>query len=209
MSVKERLVAFIKFKNISVRKFENTCGLSYGYVNNMRVSIQPDKVTNIAKQFPELNTGWLLTGEGEMLIKTSEENGTHLYIVPLLPIAAKGGSLNDFVVSARFDDCEKTISPIKGVDFAMRVAGDSMSPEFPSGCQILVKKINEKAFIEWGKTYVLDTCNGIVIKEIHKGDVENEILCVSINPDPKFSSFVVNFSDIYGMYKVIMCMLLK
>ena len=33
----------------------------------MRVSIQPEKVLMIAKQFPDLNTGWLLTGEGEML----------------------------------------------------------------------------------------------------------------------------------------------
>ncbi len=42
------------------------CNLS-GYVNNIRVSIQPDKITSIALHFPELNTGWLLTGEGEML----------------------------------------------------------------------------------------------------------------------------------------------
>lgn len=67
MTVKERLKEFIKHKGMSVRSFESGCGLSYGYVNNMRVSIQPDKVGNIARCFPELNTGWLLTGEGEML----------------------------------------------------------------------------------------------------------------------------------------------
>lgn len=67
MSVKERLISFIRYKSISVRKFEITCGLSLGYVNNIRVSIQPDKVSSIAVCFPDLNTGWLLTGEGEML----------------------------------------------------------------------------------------------------------------------------------------------
>jgi len=33
----------------------------------MRVSIQPDKISSIALKFPELDTGWLLTGEGSML----------------------------------------------------------------------------------------------------------------------------------------------
>lgn len=73
MSVKERVTEFIKYKKLSVRKFESLCGLSFGYINNMRVSIQPGKITNIARQFPELNTGWLLTGEGEMLKTLKEE----------------------------------------------------------------------------------------------------------------------------------------
>ena len=67
MSVKERLKQYIEHKKMSVRSFEKVCGLSYGYINNMRVSMQPDKVENIAMHFPDLNTGWLLTGEGTML----------------------------------------------------------------------------------------------------------------------------------------------
>jgi hypothetical protein len=67
MTVKERLILFVRHKKMSIRKFELTCGLSLGYINNIRVSIQPDKVTRIADCFPDLNTGWLMTGEGEML----------------------------------------------------------------------------------------------------------------------------------------------
>ena len=69
-SVKERLKAFIEYKKISIRSFENRCGLSYGYVNNMRVSIQPAKLKSISLQFPDLNKSWLLTGEWEMLVPT-------------------------------------------------------------------------------------------------------------------------------------------
>lgn len=65
MSVKERLKEFINYKGISVRSFEAKCGFSYGYIANMRVSMQPEKVTSIAERYPELNTGWLLTGEGD------------------------------------------------------------------------------------------------------------------------------------------------
>ena len=33
----------------------------------MRKSIDPEKLQSIAKNYPDLNTGWLMTGEGEML----------------------------------------------------------------------------------------------------------------------------------------------
>ena len=67
MSVKQRLIGFLKHEGLGQKKFAQIIGVSDGYVNAIRVSIQPDTVHKIAMQFPELNTGWLLTGEGEML----------------------------------------------------------------------------------------------------------------------------------------------
>ena len=208
MSVKERLKTYLKSIKLSEKAFAEKIGVSSGYVSAMRQSIQPDKINNIVIQFPDLNTGWLLTGEGEMLRSTHNTDDQYLgSYVPLLPISAQGGSLSDFVVSVSMSDCEKVISPVKGVDFAITVAGDSMSPEYPSGSQILIKKINAKAFIEWGKVYVLDTCNGTIIKEIHEGGDESYVVCHSINP--KFKPFKVAMEDIYGMYRVIISMSIK
>ena len=49
----------------------------------MRISIQPDKVTNIARYFSDLNAGWLLTGEGEMLREISGHLDNHqITVVP-------------------------------------------------------------------------------------------------------------------------------
>ena len=67
MSVKQRLIEFIKYNNLGQGAFEKKVGLSNGYVNNIRNSIQPDKLHKIALQFPDLNKGWLMTGEGEMI----------------------------------------------------------------------------------------------------------------------------------------------
>lgn len=91
----------------------------------------------------------------------------------------------------------------------MTVTGDSMAPDYPNGAQVLIKKVDEKAFIEWGRVYVLDTCNGSVIKEVRKGDDDDSVQCYSLNPDPKYQPFSVRFTDIYGMYRVLMCMSLK
>lgn len=175
--------------------------------NNYNANLLIEKCEDIRPEF-------IITGKGEMLksqdnFPVNQSTLDDRTIVPLLPISAQGGSFNDFVAAIKENDCEKVVSPIKAADFAITVSGDSMAPEYPSGCHILIKKINEKAFIEWGKVYVLDTCNGTVIKEIHKGNTDDEIECYSINPDPKFHPFPVKLSDIYGMYRVLMCMSLK
>ena len=80
----------------------------------MRKSIQPDKIKSIAIEFPELNTEWLLTGEGEMLKTGAAELAEPVQMIPLLPISAQGGTLNDFVVSVKEGDCERVVSPIRG-----------------------------------------------------------------------------------------------
>ena len=67
MGVKERLREYIKTLNISEREFCRRIGVSSSYVNNIRQSIQPDKMKAIGEKFPELNPMWLLTGDGEML----------------------------------------------------------------------------------------------------------------------------------------------
>lgn len=71
-NVKERLLAFIKFKGISKNRFETMCGLSKRYVSNISQSISPEVTKKISLTFPELNMGWILTGEGDML---SEKTG--------------------------------------------------------------------------------------------------------------------------------------
>ena len=69
MSVKQRIIDFIKHIGISQRAFEKAIGLSNGYINNISVSIGHDKLLRISQHFPELNTEWLMTGEGQMLKK--------------------------------------------------------------------------------------------------------------------------------------------
>ena len=59
---------------MSARQFSLSIGVSPGYVNSISKSIQPDKINRITEQYPELNMSWLLTGDGEMLRKDSEEH---------------------------------------------------------------------------------------------------------------------------------------
>ena len=128
-------------------------------------------------------------------------------MVLVIPTGARAGTLAEFTESVAAYDCEKMVTPIKGADYAIQVTGDSMSPEYPSGSMILIKRINEKAFIEWGKTYVLDTENGAVIKTIRKTDDPGVIECVSLNP--AYQPFTMETKYINGWYRVLMVLSLK
>lgn len=224
--LKERLFYFIEHKGLTVQSFEKTVGLSNGAVSKMGDNTRRSTIDKISNFFGDLNKNWLLTGEGEMLIgeyPTGNDITIHKrdtgkkvnikseYITYLLPMSAMGDSLTGFASPSVFlNDCETIISPIENVDFAITVYGDSMSPEYPSGSRILIKKINPNIFIDWGKTYVLDTPNGVIVKEVHEcREKEGYIKCHSINPDPKFSDFDVPLSEVYGMYRVLMCLSAK
>lgn len=219
-STKDRLLEFLRYKGMGQQKFENSIGMSNGWVNKVGNSIREISLRKIKEVYPELNIAWLISGAGNMLTGDSEvtletpgDNETSEEItaklIPLLPIAAQGGSLNDFVVSVKESDCEKVVSPIRGADFAMPISGDSMAPEYPNGSQIFIKRINEKAFIEWGKVYVLDTCNGVVVKVLVPSQKDGYVRCVSINTDPIFAPFEVAWEDIHGVYRVLLCMSVK
>lgn len=77
MTVKERVYAFIEFKGISVKKFEELCSLSNGYVSSMRKGFGDDKLNNVLTMFPELSRDWLIYGEGEMLNPQVIQNNQH------------------------------------------------------------------------------------------------------------------------------------
>lgn len=201
-SVKERLMQFMSTKGLSQKRFEQAAGLSNGYINSLRHSPSAAKLQSILCAYPELNRDWLLTGNGEMLISDSENSEIGDNTTLLLPISARGGRLVDFSLAAQSHECERVISPIKGIDFAMTVTGDSMAPEYPNGSRVFIKRINERAFIDWGRVYVLDTCNGSVIKKIMPGSTPECVRCVSLNKE--YPDFEVQFGDMYGMYRVLL-----
>lgn len=70
-SVKERLIDFITYKGLNKNAFESMCGLSSRYVSNITKMIGADKLRQISAVFPELNTEWLLSGNGSMLLPQS------------------------------------------------------------------------------------------------------------------------------------------
>ena len=191
-SVSKRLKSFITQKGLSIRAFERSCNLSNGYVNSIETTIMPNKMSAIRIQYPELNTEWLLYGEGEML-KGEEEQSTAVTtdnsdyrLVPMYNFDARGGFADNL------EQCKEYVVdyiPFKGAkneDICVPISGDSMSPTYRAGSIVLLHRVDDwYDFLELGQVYVIELRDGRrLIKELRRSeeDTTNNYLCISHNP---------------------------
>ena len=209
-SVKQRLLEFLRSRKITQMEFTRNIGVSPTYIGAMRKGIPAGKMRKIMELYPDLNRDWLLYGEGEMINDPANISGRKIdkaYQTLLLPVEAFAGGLQQWSQGVKEADCQRIVSPISGADFAIPIKGDSMEPRFHDGSTLLIKKINEKAFIPWGHPMVVDTENGVLIKNLfpgngpQNGEQEEYIIAESINP--KYPPFKIPVSSIYGLYRVM------
>ena len=132
-------------------------------------------------------------------------DGDVLYRVPLLPIFAQAGHLTGWSEGVMEVQCEKVVSPVKDIDMAVHIYGESMYPDIPNGSVVYVRKVSGR-IIDFGHAYILDTIDGPVLKYITPGSDDDHFTFLSANKDPKFAPYEVLKEDILGMYKVVMCM---
>lgn len=124
--------------------------------------------------------------------------------MPLIPFEARGGQLDGFARNGvTLAQCETVPTPFKGAQFAISVRGQSMSPTYPSGCVLFISK-NIADWVEWGKVYVLDTENGVIVKQLAPSSLGKDFVCCkSFNDAPEFAPFDVPKSTIFGIYRVV------
>lgn len=214
ISVKDRIRQFISAKRISQAKFEKACGLSNGYVSNLKASPSADKMMKILEAFPELNQTWLLSGAGDMLRSLPDGSRPEHTDVPAVPADDEAdyiryypnvdGSLGG---TEFLDDPDETpvmmkVPGFKGNVFAINAYGDSMYPIIKSG-QIVICSVWQETFIDWGRIYLVVTNKGHrAIKRLMpvEGDKER-VMCCSENAEA-CPPFDMPKSDIQHLYIV-------
>ena len=205
-TVKGRLLTYLKENRIPQTEFCRKLGVAPTYIGVIRKSIPPEKINKIVSLYPDLSRDWLLYGEGEMCTKENEDPLRMLqkagYMVPLLPVTAFAGNITAWSQSIDIEECEKVISPVKGIDFAIRISGDSMEPVFHDGAIVLVKKIDDKAFIPWGHPMIVDSSNGVLFKDVFpSGRGRKYIEARSVNS--KYPPIEIPQDCIHGLYRVV------
>lgn len=180
MNVKDRIKQFADYMEISYRDLSVQMGASAGYINSISRSIQPDKLSRLSARYPQLNTNWLLTGNGEMLntdtpldqpmefsldqmdkaLEVAEKMGVDLIPMYTEPFRAgnQGHSLReewDYVESVwAIPDTHATrLAPVRG---------NSMEPTLHDGDIVAIKRmefrVDEPLSIPFGEIF------GIVVR---------------------------------------------
>ena len=205
MGVKERLQEFLKAERISASEFSRKMGLSPAYLASMRKSMPPEKVERLIELFPQLNRDWLIYGEGSMYRDMGDNIDPHLLhrrMVPLVPVRANAGSLDSYAHGVMREECEKIYSPIDGAEIAIKVQGDSMEPRIQNGAFLFLERINDRAFIPWGKAMVLDTTNGTLVKSLYPSEEGKEYV-EARSYNPAYLPIQIPKETIIGIYRIM------
>lgn len=126
--------------------------------------------------------------------------------IPLITIEAVAGFPTIDEPGRAIADCDRYVVPEfadKGAQFLIRVSGSSMYPKYSSGDILACKKITERLFFQWGKIYVIDSSQGILVKRVFPdNDHLDMIKLVSDNKD-HYPPFDIPKSDIRSLSIVI------
>lgn len=114
-------------------------------------------------------------------------------------------------------DCESAIMEIGGMFFrdaetAIRVYGDSMSPTYPGGCVISLRKCNE-SFIVPGSVYLIETRNNRYLARLYYSADKTYYRCIFDNTSVHqsgcmkgellYPEFQIPCSEVKGLWHVV------
>jgi DNA-binding XRE family transcriptional regulator len=187
-SIKGRLQIYLNSKHLTKADFYKQTGLANGFIEKTGRYLNEGSVQKICDAFPELNTKWILYGDGNMLnnstLPTAEEdcnvdsNKEYLVKIPIYNTAPREHLILD-----------KSLG-IEDSDIAFLNTDDSMSPRYLSGSLVVCHEVKSwREYIGYGNTFALVLVDGrSIIKVVRKSeqDTNNYVLCVSLNP--KFDS---------------------
>lgn len=220
-TIKQRLIAFIEHKGISVRQFEREAGLSNGYMKSLRNAPSLEKMRMIIDTYPELNKKWLETGEGNMLVNDDPPNYEvtplirQRHGIPLVSQYAYAGYLSGYADAEYMDSLPIVdFTPdreMTGNWLAFEVRGDSMDngsrEAYCQGDIVITREVkphlwrDSKLHIH-RRDFVIVHEDGILIKRIIDHDVEHHTITIhSLNPD--YPDRVIDLAQVRKIFSIV------
>ena len=213
MGIKERLVEYLKIKNIKKVHFEKSINVSNGYVNNIVKNIPYEKLSIIKELYPDLNIDWLQFGEGEMIklqgksldanfeknddqwqmVQEESENykiknEEKFKPVPYYNVDFSGGWSSEDVFANVRPDFFINNPEFQRSDFACNLVGKSISSIIPDGAVVGFKVIDDwKTYFPQNELYGIITKNEFRTVKIVRRNKENNTLILVPAPSTEFS----------------------
>lgn len=202
MNINERFNSIIQtLFSGNKRAFSTAIGVSPSVVENIvgkRMGKPSFEVLEKVCAIANINVNWLVKGEGEMLLSSTSTNNIDINKpqetlnlptngnegIPLVPIEAIAGIFGG-EQNVLLSECTRFFVPIfSEADYLIPIKGDSMYPNYNSGDIVACKKTSpQSSFFQWGKVYVVDTEQGVLIKRLFEGESKHTIKLVSDNPN--------------------------
>jgi phage repressor protein C with HTH and peptisase S24 domain len=216
----DRLTRFIAYLGLNPTSFEKAMGFSNGSVSkalNEKRALGTDRIETIVSKHPELNVGWLITGNGQMTVTPYTIEAKPIVIeevttisdfknIPITDIKAAAGSgyMNTEVLRTS-DFVQLPASLIKsGKYLCIRIKGHSMSPTLQDGGYMIIRLLDKgdwKTLIS-DRVYVVSDIEGKTwLKRVRNRFESGFIVLTSDNPDKAtFPNFNLKSEEIVSIW---------
>ena len=172
------LKKFRKEKGLSQKELANILGIGQSFVSQIENGKDPmpdslkEKLTSI---YGEINTTQAAaTYEETNLISTGR-------VIPYYDAEVAAGTTYGMeMTQARPSGMIEIGGLMKDSEFALRVYGNSMVPNYPAGCVIGLRQYTER-FIEPGTVYVVETSENRYVKRLYYNKDKSAFRCLSDN----------------------------
>lgn len=113
MKAIDRIEELINFYNLSIREFESKIGTKTNSIQaaiRRKASVKDDTLNRVLKTFTGVNAEWLLSGRGEMFVKSNQET------IPILTSDQKVQEINDLLKKViKEEDIQKRMEIISKI----------------------------------------------------------------------------------------------
>jgi transcriptional regulator with XRE-family HTH domain len=204
-TLQERLRSFIESRRLTVQQFEKRCGMSNGYVKNLKDNMGVKKLECVLTEFPELNKDWLLYGKGGMISSPQNLTGTEYAPlgIPVYDIDATCGADNRTIDFAEDTIVGRVSLPYLNRDCKIiRANGDSMSPTIHDGNWVAVREIQSWGDIFYGQIYLVIMEDYRMLKRLRKYDSDDGKKLILRSDNPDYDDMVVDRKSILRLYIV-------
>ena len=231
-NLKIRLAEFLAYLGVGQAKFAESVGLSRGFANNIGDSIRKDNLNKIISIYPELNTNWLITGEGKMLkqqVGDVSNNGSGNVSI----VNANNGYINfngtsknethsnnrtpyyDVDFEGGFDlmENDQTQNPsgyidlpqYNKADYWVNITGNSMQPLINHGDMIAIRKVEDwETYLLFGEVYGIVTDEYRTVKRVRKSEKGDDFLCL-VPENEEYDKQDISKSIVRGMFQILGC----
>lgn len=214
-NLKERLIAYISYKGLTVQSFEKSIGLSNGAVSKMGDNTRMSTLDRVSNFYPDLNRSWLLTGEGDML-KSGTSNANQTQSTPKKSDKRGVPYYNvDFIGGFDLVINDQTATPEYLIDYEpynkatcwCNITGHSMEPEINHGDMLALKEITDTSFLPVGEVYAIVTKNDMrTVKRLGPSDTPGCYTLVPTNKSPEYGVQELPKVMIERIFSVLGCM---
>jgi len=186
----DRFDKYMKYSGLNDNKVTVQLGLTVGVIGKSRKEgrdLSDKVIEEILNYYTDINRIWLLTGDGEMLKSDSPVVAENINVIStgrVIPYydaeVAAGTAYGMEMTQTQPAGMIEIGGLMKDSEFAMRVYGNSMVPNYPAGCVVGLRQYTEH-FIEPGTVYVIETAENRFLKRLYYNKEKSAFRCLSDN----------------------------